>query len=205
MCYQSRLRSGARLIDDIYGWLDDPQQFNPTDIINAFDYPRTPVVTSDKPQGARFLQWGLIPAWAKDRSFQKNTLNARIETLCEKPSFKDVNYNRCLIIADGFYEWRWLTPDGKRKQKYLITCAEEELYTYAGLWSAWTDIKSGEILHTYTIITTEANKLMRFIHNTKKRMPLILSRENEKLWLEGSVPDDYFINMVPELKADIVT
>lgn len=204
MCYQSRLQSGARLIDDLYGWLDDPQQFKPSAILNAFDYPQTPVVTGKQPQGAQLLQWGLLPAWAKERSHQKYTLNARVETLREKPSYRDVIHNRCLVIADGFYEWRWLTRDGKSKQKYCITVKNADLFTFAGLWSNWKDKSTGESVTTYTIVTTQANELMSHIHNTKKRMPLILTRNDEQHWLEGQLPEDYFIQHVPELLAEKV-
>lgn len=203
MCYQSRLKSGARLIDDVYGWLDDPAGFNPSDVIIAFEYPRTPVVTNLKPQGAQFLQWGLLPKLAKTIDHRKYTLNAKVETLREKPSYKDVIDNRCLIIADGFYEWRWLTRDGKSKQKYCITVKDGELFTFAGLWSEWKDKSTGEVLNTYTIVTTAANEIMSYIHNTKKRMPLVLTKEDEALWLEGT-PPEYFVGREPELVGEKV-
>ena len=203
MCYQSRLKSGARLIDDVYGWLDDPAQFNPSDVIIAFEYPKTPVVTNLKPQGAQYLQWGLLPKWAKERGHQKYTLNAKVETLREKPSYKDVVQNRCLVIADGFYEWRWLTRDGKSKQKYCIYVKDDPLFAFAGLWSEWKDRSTGEILNTYTIVTTAANEMMSYIHNTKKRMPLILSKEDESQWLDGT-PPEYFIHREPELLTEKV-
>jgi len=114
-------------------------------------------------------------------------LNARIETLNEKPSFKDVIQNRCLIIADGFYEWQWLTKSGSRKQKYLITLPKEELFAFAGLYSEWTD-SEGAVLNSYTMVTTQANELMSEIHNTKQRMPIILKQEDEQHWLNG---EDY--------------
>jgi len=90
-----------------------------------------------------------------------------------------------MIIADGFYEWQWLDKKGKEKQKYLITLPGEELFSYAGLWSRWVNLETGEIVKSYTIITTEADQLMSEIHNSKKRMPVILTRENENEWMNG--------------------
>jgi putative SOS response-associated peptidase YedK len=150
-----------------------------------------------------FLHWGLIPIWAKDDSIRQNTLNAKIETLSEKPAFKDNVKNRCLIIADGFYEWQWLDKKGKEKQKYLITLPGEELFAFAGLWSRWVNIETGEIVKSYTIITTEANSMMCEIHNSKKRMPVILTRENENEWLTGHQVKD-FAHLELELVAKAI-
>ena len=125
-----------------------------------------------------------MPKWAKDKKFQANTLNARLETLSEKPSFRNVLGNRCLVPAEGFVEWQWQDPKGKEKVKYLIEINESPIFTFAGLWSEWVNENTGEIIPTYTIITTEANELMAKIHNTKKRMPVILHPDFEKNWLE---------------------
>ena len=154
-------------------------------IFNAFQHPQTPIITNQHPDTIQLFSWGLVPHWAKDTSIQKNTLNARIETLHEKPSFKYILSNRCLIIADGFYEWQWLDNKGKQKQKYMLTLPDNELFALAGLWNVWQDKTSNQQLHTYTIITTAANELMSKIHNTKKRMPVIVSKEHETDWLSG--------------------
>ena len=129
----------------------------------------------------------MIPSWSKDVSIRNYTLNARIETLNEKKSFKDIVQNRCLIIADGFYEWQWRNNSGSKKEKYLITLPNEELFAFAGLYTQWTNFDNTK-LNSYTIITTQANKLMSEIHNTKQRMPVILKKEDEKHWLQG---EDY--------------
>jgi len=89
------------------------------------------------------------------------------------------------LLADGFYEWQWLDEKGKQKQKYELTLPDNELFAFAGLYSEWVDKSTGEIINSYTILTTEANELMSKIHNTKKRMPVILSADNEKNWLHG--------------------
>jgi putative SOS response-associated peptidase YedK len=105
------------------------------------------------------------------------------ETLSEKPSFKSSLNNRCLIYADGFYEWQWLDPKGKNKQKYLLTLPANEHFAFTGLWNQWTEKSTGETLKAFTIITTEANALMSEIHNSKKRMPAIVA--NAEAWLHG--------------------
>lgn len=184
MCFYSSLsevkkskieqRFGAKFVGEY-----QPNEFN------AFNYPKTPVITHDQHDIIQSIQWGLIPSWAKDERIQSMTLNARQETLHEKQAFKNILHNRCMIIANGFYEWQWLDSKGKKKRKYYIHLPEEKLFAFAGLWSSWIDPNTGKVLQTYTIITTEANPLMAEIHNTKKRMPLILSEETEQQWLSG--------------------
>ena len=138
-----------------------------------------------------FFRQEIYLEYLKDNSIRKYTLNAKIETLQEKPSFRNVIDNRCLIITDGFYEWQWLDPKGKRKQKHLITLPENQLFTFGGLWSEWIDKETGEIVNSYSIVTTEANAFMAEIHNSKKRMPVILTKENETSWLRGEALNDF--------------
>jgi len=119
----------------------------------------------------------LIPHWAKDESIGNKLINARGETLTEKPSFRDaVQKRRCLVLTDGFYEWR---RSGGEKQPYRITLADESLFTFAGLWESW-NAPGGRDVRTFTIITTEPNGLMKPIHN---RMPAMLTPEMEKVWI----------------------
>ena len=169
-------------------------------IFNGFEFPKTPVISNQDTSRINLFQWGLIPSFAQNDSIKRYTLNARIETLTEKPSFKNYIENRCLIIADGFYEWKWLDPKGKMKQKYLVTAPVCELFTFAGLWSEWVDRQTGDIIKTYTIVTTEAQGLMRDIHNSKMRMPVILAYELEKDWLSGEALDTFIKNPI-EVKA----
>lgn len=152
---------------------------------NGFEFPQTPVITNKQRDEIQLLHWGLIPGWSQDESIRKFTLNARLDSLQEKASFRGVVNNRCLILADGFFEWQWLDPKGKQKQQYLLTLPNNESFGFAGLWSTWTDKQTGEIRNTYAIITTEANALMSEIHNTKKRMPVIIHKDYEEQWLQG--------------------
>jgi len=186
MCFHSQQSKTAQELKQRFGVsFKDESQFV-SSLYNGFQYPKTPVITNKESNTIQLYNWGLLPKWAKGNTIRKSTLNARIETLPEKPSFRDVVTNRCLILVDGFFEWQWLDEKGKNKQKYLITLPDNEAFAFGGLWNEWQNPTNGEILKTYTIITTEANELMSQIHNTEKRMPLILPKANEFDWLNGS-------------------
>ncbi len=132
-------------------------------------------------QGRRIenFRWGLIPHWAKDPKIVQKLINARAETLFEKPSFRDaVKSRRCLVLADGFYEWRQM-PQGKKTPVY-VRLKSREPFGFAGLWESWHS-PEGQTLKTCTIITTEPNELLKPIHN---RMPVIVPKELEELWLD---------------------
>lgn len=201
MCFHSKQSKSAQEVENrFYAIIEDYENFHSSDHYNGFTHPYTPVITNQDQKLIQQFQWGLIPFWAKDDKIKKNTLNARIETITEKPSFRNAVNNRCLIIADGFFEWQWLDPKGKQKQKYLITLPDNGLFAFGGIYSQWTNKASGEIINSYSIVTTAANELMSEIHNTKKRMPLILSKENERDWL-SDIPIQDFKDIDPVLKA----
>jgi len=147
--------------------------------------PSQPVLTLIDAQEHRagFLRWGLIPSWAKDPGIGDRMINARAETVAEKPSFRRaLQKRRCLVLADGFYEWR---KEGKKKTPLLITLKSREPFAFAGLWETWKS-PTGEAIHSCTIITTTPNTLLESIHN---RMPVILPREVEARWLDRTVED----------------
>lgn len=143
-----------------------------------------PAILSD--QGQRRmgqLHWGLIPSWAKDESIGYKMINAKAETIQEKPSFRTLFVRkRCLIPVDGFYEWK-KTPDGKQPMR--IVMKNRESFGLAGLFDTWVK-PDGEKVHSCTIITTEPNKMMRDIH---ERMPVIIGKEHEELWLNRDYTD----------------
>jgi putative SOS response-associated peptidase YedK len=128
------------------------------------------------------LRWGLVPHWAKEPDLKGRTLiNARSETVSERPSFRDsFRFRRCLIVADGFYEWQ---PAGARKQPYWIRLDSEEPFAFAGLWDTWTD--GSETIESCTILTTDANEALRPIHD---RMPVILGRASHETWVDPETP-----------------
>jgi putative SOS response-associated peptidase YedK len=177
-------------------------EYEPPGIAVGFSFPNAPVITNKDPSIIQIFSWGLIPGWAKDLSLRKNTLNARIETLAEKPSFRSYIDHRCLVLVDGFYEWKWLDAKGKQKQKYLMTAMDTEPYALGGLWNIWTNPLTGQTIENFTIVTMEANEQMAEIHNSKKRMPVVLGRDNEKNWLQGE-PLDAF-HRCPELQVTAV-
>jgi putative SOS response-associated peptidase YedK len=184
MCFHSKLNKEAVELEARFkAKMDSPELFIGSESINGFSFPLNPVISKESPNTIQLFNWGLIPNWAKDKEIRKNTLNARIETINEKVSFKNSVENRCLILADGFYEWQWLDDLGKKKQKYLIHLPNNQAFAFAGIYSKWIDKQTGELLNTYSIVTTEAQGLMLNIHNSKKRMPVILNPENEQDWL----------------------
>ncbi len=141
------------------------------------------VFNRDGGRSLGMMHWGLIPSWAKDPSIGNKMINARAETLSEKPSFKRlIAKRRCLVLSDGFYEWR---KEGKRKAPMRIRLKTGEPFGFAGLWDSWRK-PDGSDLQTFTIITTEANELLKPIHD---RMPVILLKEAEQQWLGFDVKD----------------
>ena len=132
---------------------------------------------------AAFMRWGLIPFWAKDPKIGARMINARAETVAEKPAFRNaLKKRRCLVLADGYYEWK-KTPAGKRPFRIIMHSGEP--FALAGLWETWNDPK-GNVVPSCTIITTAANDFLSPIHN---RMPVILPRESEEMWLDSGVED----------------
>lgn len=201
MCFHSKQTKLALEVENRFNAkIDNISNFKPQENINGFDFPLTPIITDEAPNMITHYNWGIIPSWSQNDDIKKLTLNAKIETLDEKPSFKNSVNKRCLVIANGFYEWQWLDAKGKVKNKYEIGIGNDDLFAFAGIYSQWKDTTTGIIRNTYSIITTEANPLMAEIHNTKKRMPVILKPEDEKKWLEHQPYQDfafpYTVNLV---------
>ena len=191
MCFHSKQSKEAQELENRFkAKIEDMSSFAPTDHYNAFAYPKTPIITDVKQDVIQHFHWGLIPSWAKDVDIRKYTINARLETIKEKPSFRNSVNKRCLVIADGFYEWKWLDSKGRQKQKYLLELPNHELYAYGGIYSEWVDKSTGEVLHTYSIVTTVANEVVGEIHR-KKRMPIVLQAEDEGKWLSGADIDGF--------------
>jgi putative SOS response-associated peptidase YedK len=141
----------------------------------------TVLLSSQAERQFRLLRWGLVPSWAKDLAIGAKLINARAETVAEKPSFRSAfKRRRCLVLADGFYEWQ--RSDGK-KQPYYFQVSEGEPFAFAGLWELWEN--SDAAIESCTILTTQANELMQSVHD---RMPVILSPQSYDLWLDPAVP-----------------
>jgi len=171
--------------------------------VSGFSHPQLPVVKHD---GIFLFEWGLIPFWVKDndsaRDIQGKTLNAVGETVFEKPSFrKSIVSQRCLLGINGFYEWR---DFNKQKYPYLIKTKSNEMFSLGCLYENWVDKSSGEIRNTFSILTTPANPLMEKIHNLKKRMPLILKKEDEEKWIDPRLKKEEIQELIkPYDEADM--
>ena len=189
MCGRYSLISPPVLLKERFG-ADIAEDFVPT--YNAAPSQHLPVITNAAPGQVRLMQWGLVPAWVKDRTSGPQPINARAETLAEKPSFRQLlQRRRCLVLADSFYEWQQKEAHGlppKTPHRILLTSGQP--YAFAGLWDEWLDRATGEILPTFTIVTTEPNALMQPLHH---RMPVILEDpEAEQAWLSDAVsPADH--------------
>ncbi|WP_078547749.1 SOS response-associated peptidase [Litchfieldia alkalitelluris] len=134
------------------------------------------VVNDGKKNRLGYLRWGLIPSWAKDVKIGYKMINARAETIDEKPAFKQLlSRRRCIVVGSSFYEWK---TENNQKQPYCIKLRDEKIISFAGLWDRWQ--KNDEIIHSCTVITTEANQLMTSIHD---RMPVILPKDKTYEWL----------------------
>jgi putative SOS response-associated peptidase YedK len=185
MCGRFTISTRKERIEDAFDgaavdhWLPPRYNVAPTQDI--------PVILNDGANRVTLARWGLIPSWAKDASIGNRLINARAETLHEKPAFKQsFKSRRCVVIADGFYEWRTV-PGSRIKVPLFIRLKSGDPFGFAGLWDRWKDPEDHERL-TCTIITTSPNDLVRGIHD---RMPAILSTEARRTWLTpGPVPSE---------------
>jgi putative SOS response-associated peptidase YedK len=176
-------------------------------LISGFSHPSLSVIKED---GLFQFEWGLIPSWVKDtetaNDIRSKTLNAVGETVFEKPSFrKSIVSRRCLFPVSGFYEWREIKGV---KYPYYIQLRETDYFSLGSLYDTWINRESGEIRNTFSIITNPANPLMEKIHNLKKRMPLILSPEDEMKWLDSSLKTEQIKKLIkpfPETKMTAYT
>jgi putative SOS response-associated peptidase YedK len=148
------------------------------------------VITNENPHKLTYNRWGLIPPWAKDISIGTKMINARAETITEKPSFRTPLFSkRCLVPSDGFYEWQ----QDAGKQPYRIFVKNNPIFAMASLWERWKSPKGGTI-DSFSIITTEANSFMKPIHS---RMPVILNREDEIAWLASKNHEEVLALLKP--------
>ena len=173
--------SQAKDLEELYDefpFIDEPFDDILQPRYNIAPSQTSPVIINENGKNKlRMFKWGLVPSWSKDTKIGYRMINARAETVSEKPSYKKpFKSRRCLVIADGFYEWQ--KPDKKTKIPYRFVMKDRKLFAMAGLWDLWK--KESDPLYTFTIITTSDNELMKPIHD---RMPVILPSENREIWL----------------------
>ncbi len=176
MCGRYTLKTPIDALAEYFEVEDYPSSLTPSyNIAPTQDI--AAVVEEDEERKLEVFRWGLIPSWAKDPAIGNKMINARAETVSEKPSFRSAfKKRRCLIVADGFYEWQ---KTGSGKQPYHFRIKDSSPFAFAGLWEIWD--KEGEEIRSCSIITTDANDLMNEIHH---RMPVILHPENYGVWLD---------------------
>ena len=198
MCGRSSLTKTEKELEDRFQatfYSDGLAQYNPLPNYNVAPSHMMPVITNTDKMHFQAFRWGLIPFWAKDIKIGYKMINARIETLMEKSSFKmAVSKRRCLVPADGFYEWKKVKDDNGKitKQPYRMTTKDQEVFAMAGLWDRWKS-PDGQQIFSFTVITQPPNKVMKDIHN---RMPAILIPEQESLWLADDIPPQELIDMI---------
>ncbi|NSW51111.1 MAG: SOS response-associated peptidase [Anaerolineae bacterium] len=186
MCGRYTLRLKAEEIAEQMGLpFEGAEDWSPS--YNITPSQMVPVMVKDPQRVLRLMQWGLIPHWMKPAADGKSVsgfINARSETAAEKPAFRDAfKQKRCLVLADGFYEWE--KTGGSNKQPHFFSLASGGLMTFAGLWSRWTP-PDGETIETCTILTCEPNPLVAAVHD---RMPVILRGSDRLAWLDRLMPE----------------
>lgn len=158
-----------------------------------------PVITSESPKGFSFFYWGITPDFGQNKPVSQKLINAKAETIHEKISFKSsFQKRRCLIPADGFFEWKKLGK--KTKIPYRFTLRNEETFSFAGIWEEYETV-SGESQHTFLILTTKPNELVEEVHD---RMPVILSREQEKKWLDSYTSETELQSMLQPFPVELM-
>ncbi len=201
MCGRSSLTIKEKELEKRFNasfYSEDLERYNPLPNFNVAPSHMHPVMTNLDQDHLQFYRWGLIPFWAKDIKVGYKMINARKETLLEKKTFKNaVNKKRCIVPFDGFYEWK-KTESGK--QPFRITTTNTEVFCVAGLWERWSS-PDGTTIHSFTLITQEPNELMLDIHN---RMPAILLPEQERDWLDMSIPSEEAIQLLEPYPSDLM-
>lgn len=176
---------------------EDIARYNPLPSFNIAPTHWHPVISNQEPDQFRFYKWGLIPFWATDERIGSKRINARLETLEEKPAFRQaLEKRRCIVPFDGFYEWR--KDDKGKKQPFLVGINDQNLFSIAGLWETWRS-PEGPVIPSFTLITMPPNELMANIHD---RMPAILLPEYERLWLSNELSTQDLLQILHPYPSD---
>ncbi len=192
MCGRYTITIDADSVREDLGIVQMPADFTPR--FNVAPTQPIAVVADANTRAAEWMRWGLIPSWAKDPIIGSKLINARAETVNEKPSFRAAfAKRRCLILADGFYEWQKGAGAKGRSQPYYFRREDGKPFAFAGLWEFWKS-PEGEPIRSATIITTAANDLVRPVH---ERMPVMLSGDDLWTWLEGASESDLLALLKP--------
>ncbi len=190
MCFTVNVNLVKEELERRYGAdFNDYANHTPSYYYHAFSFPRLPVLYYDAGLKINTMQWGLVPSWISDseaaNSIREKTFNARSETIDEKPSFSDsFESRRCIVPVNGFYEWQ---HNGKDKIPWYIYFPDNEIVPLAGVWDRWMDESNNLVRNTFSIVTTQADSLMKKIHNHGERMPVVIDDSNLADWINPSV------------------
>ena len=201
MCYKVKAKASVEELQKRYDAVFEQklEELHEQEEASGFSHPHLPVITSEDNTKIQLMEWGLVPGWVKDEKtaaeMQNATLNARSETLFDKPSFKSIITKRCLILINGFYETQ---HNGKHTIPFFIHLKSTVLFALGGLYDEWVNTNTGEIFKGFSIITVPANPLMAHIHNTKKRMPLILPQQYEKEWVKPDINEQEIKSLITQ-------
>jgi putative SOS response-associated peptidase YedK len=199
MCFTVNVNLIKEELENRFGaTLIDPDKYRPSYYYHAFGLPELPVVCSETRDNIKLMVWGLIPSWTKNEEDAKvirfKTFNARSESISRKPSFSaSFKKQRCIIPVKGYFEWQHV---GREKIPWYIYDSEDEILSLAGLYNRWTSNVTGEVMDTFSIVTTDANNFTAEIHNTGKRMPAILDKDAESKWLNLSLGEKEILDLL---------
>lgn len=207
MCFHYSITQQMSKITSALAMSWEGEEWQPVYHADGFTFLKMPVITQDQPNHIQLFNWGLIPSWVKNKmdadKLKSQTLNARSETVFEKPSFRNsITSRRCLVVADGFFEWM---DFNKKKYPHYIYMKDKSVFCFAGIYSNWTDKETGELMQSFSILTTDANPMMEKIHNLKKRMPVILPKEHYSSWLQNEITSQQIQELLkpyPESQMD---
>lgn len=214
MCYHASISATYQQLSDAYDRPFEGEFPSFTDLnkavaprVSGFDFPLLPVITTEKPNSLQNYRWGLIPPWVKDANeaneIRLHTLNARSETMYDKPAFKNaIHSKRCLVPLTGFFEWQH--PNSKTKIPYFIGLEQQEIFSVAGIYESWVNPTDNELVNGFSLLTTAANELMATIHNTKKRMPVILLKSQEELWLNPKLKKEETMKLCTPIASSLM-
>lgn len=207
MCFTVNVNLVKEELENRYGaTLTDPDKYRPSYYYHAFGLPSIPAICSPEPDKLRLLQWGLIPSWTRSltdaNEIRYKTFNARAESVETKPSFSSAfKSKRCIIPVKGFFEWQ---HSGKNKIPWYIFHQDNEIISIAGIFDEWIETGTGEKFSTFSIVTSDANDLMAEIHNSAKRMPVILDKPSEEIWLMQSASVKEALSILRPCPPDIL-
>ncbi len=207
MCFTVNVNLIKEELENRYGaTFLDPEKYTPSYYYHAFSLPEIPAICAGKTDKIQLLTWGLIPSWVKTsddaEKIRYKTFNARSETIDSKPSFSGpFRSRRCLIPVKGFFEWQHLE---NKKIPWYIYHSNNDILSLAGLWDVWIESRTGENLSTFSILTTEANDLLAKVHNSQKRMPVILNGEAESKWLDLSISATEALKLLGPCPSDML-